>query len=53
MALGPCGCTDYHVADCPLMTANFSDPPKPPEGMDYDFLRDDVDLEDEDEDEWL
>jgi hypothetical protein len=18
--LGPCGCTDYHMADCPLMT---------------------------------
>ncbi len=20
LTLGPCGCTDYHMADCPLMT---------------------------------
>ncbi len=53
MALGPCGCTDYHVADCPLLTIVLIGPPEPQEGMDYDFLRDDVDIEDEDEDEWL
>ena len=22
-ALGPCGCTDYHMADCPLVTDRF------------------------------
>ena len=42
---------DYHLADCPLLTSSFEDPPEPRE-PDYDFLRDDVDLEDEDEDEW-
>lgn len=51
MALGPCGCDDYHLADCPIRTASISeDPPEPQDPwteMDYDFLRDDVDLEDE------
>lgn len=32
-ALGPCGCTDYHMADCPLVTERFAgqDPPEPDE----------------------
>lgn len=21
--LGPCGCTDYHMADCPLVTSRW------------------------------
>lgn len=44
MALGPCGCEDYHLADCPLLTGDPQDAPDP-EDMEYDFLRDDVDLE--------
>lgn len=35
--LGPCGCVDYHMADCPLMTDRFGghdDPPEPDD--DYD-----------------
>lgn len=48
MALGPCGCEDYHLADCPHRTESISqDPPEPPE--DYDFLRDEVD---DPEDDW-
>ncbi len=55
MALGPCGCTDYHLADCPTRQIHetldqfeelYSDSQDP----DYDFLRDDVDIEDEDDD---
>lgn len=53
MALGPCGCTDYHLADCPTRQIHlvldrfeelYSEDSQDP---DYDFLRDDVDLEDE------
>lgn len=29
-ALGPCGCVDYHMADCPLVTDRLN-PPDPPE----------------------
>ncbi len=52
MKLGPCGCTDYHVADCPLLTIALIGPPEPQDPY-YDILRDEVDLEDGDEDEWL
>jgi hypothetical protein len=31
-ALGPCGCTDYHMADCPLV----SPPSEPDPGDRYD-----------------
>jgi hypothetical protein len=24
-ALGPCGCIDYHMADCPTVTDRFGD----------------------------
>lgn len=64
MALGPCGCEDYHLADCPLLTGEPQDAPEPeewdalfsredfessdPAEIEYDFLRDDVDLEGQD-----
>jgi len=25
--LGPCGCLEYHMADCPLMSPPSDDPP--------------------------
>jgi len=36
--LGPCGCTDYHMADCNLITDRFSydEPPEPFDGPDDD-----------------
>lgn len=27
--LGPCGCIDYHMADCDLMTGGSQYPPEP------------------------
>jgi len=30
-ALGPCGCTDYHMADCPTRDAHYDDAPEPDE----------------------
>ena len=43
----PCGCEDYHLADCPLLTGEPQDAPEPDDDYtEYDFLRDDVDLED-------
>lgn len=33
--LGPCGCSDYHMADCPLMTERGSYyPPEPDDPFD-------------------
>lgn len=34
-ALGPCGCVDYHMADCPIKTASFT--------SSYDDFYDDID----------
>ena len=33
--LGPCGCVDYHVADCSLVTGYSDDPPDPYEDEDW------------------
>lgn len=33
--LGPCGCVDYHMADCPIRTASRDDS-GPVEDLDYD-----------------
>lgn len=46
-ALGSCGCTDYHMADCPIRTAAGDDDPEPydrddergPEPDDFDVCR--------------
>lgn len=34
VTLGPCGCVDYHMADCPLVTGYRDNEPEPlePEG---------------------
>ena len=33
--LGPCGCSDYHMADCPLVTGRSeSYPPEPDDPFD-------------------
>jgi hypothetical protein len=33
--LGPCGCVDYHMADCPLVTGSYG--PSTKQGV-YDLL---------------
>jgi hypothetical protein len=35
--LGPCGCTDYHMADCPLVTDRFAFTYDEPEDDPYDY----------------
>ncbi len=43
--LGPCGCTDYHMADCPILTdRQTTDDPPEPDDDEHPF-----DEEDEDE----
>jgi hypothetical protein len=33
--LGPCGCNDYHYADCPTRTGYSDDPPEPHDDEDW------------------
>jgi len=34
--LGPCGCTDYHMADCPIRTGDGYDDPYDADPFDLD-----------------
>jgi hypothetical protein len=35
--LGPCGCYDYHMADCDLMTSRFDSYEPEPDRDEYDW----------------
>lgn len=43
-ALGPCGCIDYHMADCPTRDrGGYSDPPEPDDDYNPDAYDDEED----------
>jgi hypothetical protein len=46
--LGPCGCTDYHMADCPVLTerGGYEDPPEPDDDYDPERYRDEDEPDD-------